>query len=303
MSEKLTWYQGVDHNSGIFAIPNGTMILQFPSAERKDQIIRNFVSDLSSLTVTDPESSELHPVVCCVCDGIPDRPQWSCWIGTERLALLCRKSNLDKSRVVGLYKPNLIASYTAQHPALEPYILSPRTKINRQDNTVLICKDCKHALEVAYDNAPRGGRKARPPINAIANGYLIGDAPLELTCLNEVELALVSRVRIYSQSWIFFAGCHQQIKGWHTFYRNRHTSNVASIQQLQLSGLKGSILVVLCGPFTPTQKALTMQQVAVNPDKVIRAFEWLRDNHLHYRLDDIPRPEDIPVPVIIEDNV
>ena len=139
-------------------------------------------------------------------------------------------------------------------------------------------------------------------MDAIANGHLTGDAPKELTCLNEVELSLVSRVRICSQSWIFCAGCHQQIKGWHTFCRNRHEANVGNLQQLQLSRLKGSILVVLCGPFTSTQKALTLKQVSVRPAKVIEAFQWLSNHNIYYTQDDIPAAEDIPVPFIIEEN-
>ena len=110
-----------------------------------------------------------------------------------------------------------------------------------------------------------------PPKAAIANGYVIGDAPMELSSLNDVELSLVSRVCIYCQSWIFFGGCHQHIKGWHTFFKNRPSDNVGNLMQLTDGGTKGLILVVLCGPFTMTQKALTLKKTAVDPTKVIKA--------------------------------
>lgn len=277
------------------------MLLKLPSAARKEEIIWNFTSDLSTLSFADQESSQLEPVVCCVCDGIPTGPDWACWVGVERLRFLCATSHLDKSRVSEFYRPDLVASYTAPHPLLEPFILSPRTKINHLENTVLICKECKHALDVACDNKV-GRCKAKPPINAIANGYLIGDAPKELTCLNEVELAIVSRVRIYCQSWIFYAGCHQQIKGWHTFYRNRNALNVGHLQQLELSGMKGSIVVVLCGPFTSEQKAMTLKRVTVRTEKVIEAFQWLRDHNIYCGNEKIPSAEEIPTPVLVHEN-
>ena len=66
-----------------------------------------------------------------------------------------------------------------------------------------------------------GKRSHQPlPKAAVANGYVIGDPPMELSSLNDVELSLISRARIYCQSWIFFGGCHQHIKGWHTFFKN-----------------------------------------------------------------------------------
>jgi hypothetical protein len=61
---------------------------------------------------------------------------------------------------------------------------------------------------------------------------MIGDPPDLLTKLNAVELSLISLTITQYQSWICFAGCHQQIKGWHTFFKGRPTDNVGNIMLL-----------------------------------------------------------------------
>jgi len=90
---------------------------------------------------------------------------------------------------------------------------------------------------------------------------------MELSSLNDAELSLISCARIYCQSWMFFGGCHQHIKGWHTFFKNRPSDNVGNLMQLTNAGTKGLILVVLCGPFTTTQKALTLKKQPLIPKK------------------------------------
>jgi hypothetical protein len=68
------------------------------------------------------------------------------------------------------------------------------------------------------------------------------------------------------------------------------------------SGLKGLILVVLCGPFTSTQKALILKQIHIDPRKVVVAWMWLKANNFRYKDDVIPHVDDIPLPQIIEEN-
>jgi hypothetical protein len=71
---------------------------------------------------------------------------------------------------------------------------------------------------------------------------------------------------------------------------------------LSESGLKGLILVVLCGPFTATQKALILKKVAVDPLKVVAAWRWLKANNYRFRDDVIPNVDDIAIPKIVEEN-
>lgn len=129
--------------------------------------------------------------------------------------------------------------------------------------------------------------------------YMIGEPPAVLTCLNTIELALVSTARTFCQSWFFFGGCHQHIQGWHTIYENDPGSIVGHIANLTNAGLQGQLLVVLCGPFTTTQKAELMRQTSINPRKVIPAFKWLKKNNRLYHGIQIPSMEELPIPQVI----
>jgi hypothetical protein len=93
------------------------------------------------------------------------------------------------------------------------------------------------------------------------------------------------------------------IRGWHTLFKNKPAEQVSNINLLSEAGLKGQIVVVLCGPFTTTQKALALRKTAVRPDKVVSAFRWLQANNFHYKDVVIPDPDDLPMPFIIEEGV
>ena len=277
-------------------------MINLPSEEQKKNLVDKFSQDLKTYSYVDSETKEIRPVVCCVCDSIAKEPNWYDMVPIDHFSRLCYHSNMQKDRVSSIYPKDLIECYTVEDPRLQGFIISPRAIIDKGVDCIMVCKACKSSLQHALDNTKKRQRN-KPPKEAIANGFLVGEPPEELSCLNEIELSLVSRVRIYAQTWIFFAGCHQQIRGWHTFFKNRNTSNVAQLQNLQLSGMKGSILVVLCGPFTTDQKALTYEKVQVDPKKVIKAFHWLKKHNYHYKDDVLPLENDIPVPVIVENDL
>jgi hypothetical protein len=275
-------------------------ILQIPTSEEKQKLVDAFVEDLASFTVNDKATGLIRPVICCVCDSIPHHEQWGVFVEMKQAIKLFEKNNLQKSNLHDIYCEPLLAQYTASNSKLKEFVLSPATFVNEKQE-VLMCKECYSDM---YENIEKHTRKDRvimPPKQAIANGYLIGDAPFDLECLNDVELSLVSKVRIYCQSWIFYGGCHQHIKGWHTFFKNRTTENVANLMQLTENNDSESaiILVVLCGPFTSTQRALTLDKTAVCPYKVIAAWEWLRENNFRYKDMTIPNIDDIPIPHVI----
>ena len=293
----LKW-RSVKVGSTIVAILFSIMILRLPEEWRRKEIAEGFVEDLKSYTYVDEEDN-LQPVVCGVCDGIPDQPHWAEWTSTLELKELCEISWMEKKNY-GMYPAPLLDCYTADHHQLRHLLLSPDTKIDRENDEALVCKCCISALRKNREKA-RGIVK-RPPKQAIANGYVIGKAPPELECLNEVELALVSRVRIHSQTWVFFAGSHKQIKGWHTFFRNRNRENAASLQLLQDCGMTGHMLVILSGPFTSNQVAAVQKATTVDPKKVIRAHEWLVANNYHYKGDTPLTEKDIPIPYVVEDQ-
>jgi hypothetical protein len=236
-------------------------------------------------------------VICGVCDSVPSGPDWWCFVDVKEAVRLFKRCNLHRSKLVKIYPRVLREQYRASHPDLEPFVLSPATYVNRFDQ-VILCKKCNSEL-VMNSKKKCFQRLIPPPEAAIANAYLIGDAPVQLSDLNPVELSLVSRVRIYCQSWIFFGGCHQHIKGWHTFFKNRPMQNVGNLMQLQESGMPGMILVVLCGPFTPMQRAICMTKTGVDPRKVVAAWNWLKQNNHRYKKEEIPNVDKIPLPYYI----
>ena len=274
-------------------------LLEVPTREKKDELIRAFLKDEESYTVFDDSSGRFLPVICCVCDSIPTKPDWSTTIHVIKLKKLLEQCKLNQSELTNYYPPKLLDQYTARHDSLKRFVLSPETYVNIHDEA-LICKDCLAQLRSI---SKKKSVRRHPPKQAIANGYVIGRAPSELIKLNEVEISLISQARIYCQSWIFFGGCHQHIKGWHTFFKNRPAGNVGNVVMLSESGLKGVILVVLCGPFTTTQKALVYKAVAINPEKVVKAWCWLKANNYRYKDCVIPDLDSIPVPKIVEEDM
>lgn len=275
-------------------------MIDLPTEQEKQQCVSNLLESLRSYHMEIIEETtgktELKPVICAVCDSIAKCPNWASWVNIpDEFMALCKNSKLHKDRLSTIYNTNIIEDYTAPHAALQDFILSPRSIVD--DDNILVCTECLTELRKKGQSFYK-----KPPIQAIANGFLVGDAPEVITDLSEVELALISKVKIHCHIWIYFAGCHKQIKGWHTFYKNRPTENAASLRTLNQIGVKGHILVVLCGPFTSTQKAITMKATQVRPDKVIAALEWLAENNIYYNKDDIPDKDAFPKVEIIEEN-
>lgn len=285
------------------------MRLTVPKQFEIDSIIKAFNKDLESYCVEIKDHpngpAKVRPVICCVCDGIPDVANWSEWVDIDRFQNLCKKANLGKKRLLDrkVYPAQLINQYTAPDvDRLKDYVLSPCSIINKSKDEILACKTCTKAME--ENSTLRNLIKFRkPPQQSIANGFLVGEAPDELTSLNEVELTLVSQVKIHMQCWAYFGGCHKQVRGWHTFFRNRPEANVADLGRLESSGIKGNVMVILCGPFTTTQRAMVMEATKVRPAKVIAAYEWLKQNNFHYKDKVIPSADELPKVQIITENV
>jgi hypothetical protein len=275
-------------------------LLAIPTALEKKALIDGFNKDMGSYTVVDKQSNCICPVICCVCDSIPKRPHWATTCPVKELAKLLKDCNMHRRMLEEVYPLMLLNQYKVAHRDLEPFVLSPSTFVNDK-NEVVICKDCLAELN-KQTSKPKKNRRQRP-LQSIANGYIIGYAPPCLKDLSETELSLISRTRTYCQSWVFFGGCHQHIKGWHTFFKNRTSDNVGNLSMLSESGLKGLILVVLCGPFTTTQKTLVLRKVAIDPLKVVAAWRWLKENNYRFKDDVIPHVDDIPIPKIVAENM
>ena len=276
-----------------------TMDFQNPTPAEDMEMIKAFTNELESAIYTDARG-RAWPLICCVCDTMAHVDISMEWMDVDCLKKHCLKSKMTKVSLADVYPTALINEYTAPHlPRLRPFVLSPKSVHDTTNDCIAICTPCAHHMRIQVDmNAIR-----TPPNEAIISAYLIGSTPKILTDLNEVEMALVCTVSTYCQSWAYYAGCHKHIQGYHTFYENCPSSNVATISNLSDAGMQGQLLVVLCGPFTKTQAALARAQTIVNKDKVIAAFEWLKVNNYHYHDMVVPRAEDLPVPFVIENDM
>jgi hypothetical protein len=68
------------------------------------------------------------------------------------------------------------------------------------------------------------------------------------------------------------------------------------------SGWKGSILVVMCGPFTTEQTRLTIEGTRVRPLSVIAGWKWLQCNNYKYKDFNIPAIGSISMPHVINEE-
>ena len=283
-----------------FLLTMTSPIFPIPSGRALDSMLQAFNDDLKSYVAYDDASGTIRPIYCCVCDSIPHGPEWSQSVAADELSVLLERCQLDRKNFTDVYPEELIAQYTVESQGLEKYILSPESHVDAEGK-VIICKDCLNEMKVIAKIKYQ--KRRRPPLGSIANGYMIGEAPVELSDLTEMELAIISRVHIYCQSWVFYAGCHEHIKGWHTFFENRPLSHITTVKLLQESGVKGVLLVVLCNQFTSEQKALALAAVRVDPTKLIRCWTKLKATNFKYANMPIPNIEDIPLPTIRYQNL
>ena len=267
--------------------------------DKKRELISKFVQGLESFTFCD-EKGRLHAAICSVCDSIARNDDWGEWVDIDYFQEQCKACNLEYHYLQDIYKKSLLQDYKANHVMLQSFVLSWRSCISEKDNAILVCKDCWNYME---KKEKKKKKYNQPPVESIANGYLIGKSTVVLSPLSYAEVALLAPVLAESNSWVFFGGCHKQIKGWHTLYQNREGLNVAHVRNLQEAGMNGNMMVVLCGPFTSKQKALTREKVQVRPQFVVDAAHWLKENNYHYRDTEIPHIDSIPLPKIIEDGV
>jgi hypothetical protein len=103
------------------------------------------------------------------------------------------------------------------------------------------------------------------PRFAIANGALFGTAPIELTELNEAELALASKARTNKHVFVYYGGAHKCMRGWHNLYKNNVDGIACTLHQVQHFGDESIILCILLGPFTPLQKRFIWNNIMVRP--------------------------------------
>ena len=197
--------------------------------------------------------------------------------------------------------------YTHTNTGSEPWVrklmLSPRgTYVRNVDPESAARKPgfscCRSCWECLGGEEKKKGIKV--PNFSIANGYCFGEAPPELSCLNPVELTMVSLNRINKHVFSFYGGSHECMKGWHQMFENDVEHCATALQALGKLGYKGkTILCVTTGPFTAEQHAIARKATSVSKDKILNALRWLKKNNSLYNNEPMPTVNEIQMPTIM----
>ena len=116
--------------------------LAIPTLAQKQAMEKAFVEDLKSFTTVNEETGELLPIICCVCDQIPDIPNWHEEVDIDEFAQLCAASNLEKANLVSFYPTELVNQYTASPEKLEQYMPSTASIVLEGNHTIVVYKGC-----------------------------------------------------------------------------------------------------------------------------------------------------------------
>jgi hypothetical protein len=245
------------------------------------------------------KNGTLHGRTCIICDGLIKYNDW------HLVSLATFVKYVPYLRGNPQVPPSIRRFYAFSagnaraNILLKPALLSPRSQIvyktnsNKAKEHVMCCAECKSGLNM------KCLKDGKLPRFAIANGWTIGDAPECLKCLNEIELALISKARLRGHLFTYWGGCHRSIKGWHTFFDTNPYYTAAVLNNVSTLTSSDDIGVVLCGPFTPQQKDQVLRKIQVNIPRTLAAFEWLKQNNLQYTNEPTPT---LRTPVIIDQS-
>jgi hypothetical protein len=276
--------------------------VEVPTQKRLEHIRDAFVSDLEGLTEKDCDG-KIHSRVCVFCDRLVGLEKAPHYTTSEQIKRAARSIKCLAKPEAGVPYPKLlldqygIEDNTEEKPNLRDILLSPRSILVPEKGYVTCCQ--------CHDSAVGDGKKKKkpslPPF-VIARGYVIGLAPVEITRLNAFELAVISPVRAVANVFTFYGGCHEVVRGWHTFYQANVGHAVATLTELENFKVRNTVSVVLCGPFTKEQRALVMRKMSLNREHCRKAFDWLKKNNMHFKDIEIPDPDTIPEPIILDES-
>ena len=262
-----------------------------------EQCYANFQAGLKALTYKADEKN--FSKACLVCDRLLE------WDDTEIIPLkrlqALKKCFIGETDLFKMLHPNIKMYYTYKGHGYSAWMkdmfLSPRGYFRSDKQGFQCCTDCVKKL-----NTTTKPVRVKLPRFSIANGELFGDAPIELTELNDAELALVSKARTNKHVFSFYGGAHKCMRGWHNLYENDVEGIARTLNQVTNYGGDNVILCVLLGPFTPLQKQFCKNNMMVRPAFVLRAMRWLKAHNHLYKDITIPSPDDLPTPLIIDDS-
>ena len=239
-----------------------------------EQACANFQGGLRDLTCRSKDKDTSK--ACLICDKLLEWNDTGTIHTTRLKSLQCRLKG--ESDLFNTLNPHIKDYYTYKGPGREGWMkelyLSPRGYYRPDKEGFQCCSCCVKAL----DTKVKPSRVVLPQFS-LANGAVYGEAPCELTDLNDAELALVSKARVNKHVFSFYGGAHKSIRGWHNLYENDVDGIARTLNQVSNYGGNNVILCILLGPFTPLQKEFVKNNMMVRPDYVLRAFRWLKENN------------------------
>jgi hypothetical protein len=226
----------------------------------------------------------IHPSTCFSCHSFIKRKEKRTFKKStlKKIATVLKPRKILHANIIQFYK------YTGEgHETwMDDLLLSPCSCFDSETDSFLVCRRCHVSLKVG-----------NLPIYAIANSFEFGEAPPELKCLSDIELAFLSPVRAHGHLFTFFGGI-QGIKGWHSFLEIDIANVYCNMRAIdQLPPVPNNIAVVLTGPYTDAQKQRVIRKATLRRDKVATAMDWLRNNNTQWfhlfqdiNLDLLPSP-------------
>ena len=176
------------------------------------------------------DDNEFQAKVCAVCDTFikynEERPINVEWLLNNQVKECLSVSKdewndfgiLEEDRIVieQHYTQRCISRDTDCAKNLKQLMLSHKSYKIEKPKPQNETNSCYQHIKNLHDN-----NGSEPPEFSIANKHFFGTAPPELSCLNQVELAVCQLSRVQGQIFTLYAGSHTSIKGHHTMYYNK----------------------------------------------------------------------------------
>ena len=243
------------------------MLKMFNIGLEKDEIVKKINEKFKELIYED-ENGNVKSCVCLLCDRMlyVNKIRWLKETKLKELKRLFVPIIKIKEEVLNCY----MHSGEGYSKYMDRLALSPRGHFDKRKKSFAICMECNSYCVMN-----------QRPYFSLANNWMFGDAPHELSCLTDMELAIVARSRISGHIFSFYGGQHKSLRGLHSLYDVNTAHLMGSVERMEQLGFPTVIACVLNGPFTKGQKDKVQKKIAsIDRSKVMRALNWLRKNNM-----------------------
>jgi hypothetical protein len=166
-----------------------------------------------------------------------------------------------------------LSDYVQNNLQIEKCLLSPRSCyfiFDEGEDGFNICSICHKAISQGY----------RPKF-CIANNYCFGTPPKCLTCLTEIERAVITPVKTFGYCFSYTGGQHIQLQGSLSYFKMAKEHIIEAMGTVAASN--ANIVVLLHGEVTKQQYRIAKEKNKVNMDKILLAIQWLIDNNYEWK--------------------